>query len=176
MTTRPFVQKTCSRPPRASLTLRVRTVHNPRSGDDRFGTCRPPQRRARHAESSRLAVVKFRSNTSGEAGRSPRVESSRLAECRQNAPIPTTRLTRPSPLGNVLRQVRGISSVGRASGWQPEGQGFESPILHIEISRAVATGSRPLQIKARVFCALLSGLATRCEHLRQVAAPDSALS
>ena len=26
--------------------------------------------------------------------------------------------------------ARGISSVGRASGWQPEGQGFESPILH----------------------------------------------
>ena len=26
----------------------------------------------------------------------------------------------------------GISSVGRASGWQPEGQGFESPILHLE--------------------------------------------
>lgn len=26
--------------------------------------------------------------------------------------------------------IRGISSVGRASGWQPEGQGFESPILH----------------------------------------------
>ena len=26
--------------------------------------------------------------------------------------------------------TRGISSVGRASGWQPEGQGFESPILH----------------------------------------------
>jgi hypothetical protein len=25
---------------------------------------------------------------------------------------------------------RGISSVGRASGWQPEGQGFKSPILH----------------------------------------------
>ena len=24
----------------------------------------------------------------------------------------------------------GISSVGRASGWQPEGQGFKSPILH----------------------------------------------
>ena len=24
----------------------------------------------------------------------------------------------------------GISSIGRASGWQPEGQGFESPILH----------------------------------------------
>lgn len=30
----------------------------------------------------------------------------------------------------VGRQHRGISSVGRASGWQPEGQGFESPILH----------------------------------------------
>ena len=28
------------------------------------------------------------------------------------------------------RDTRGISSIGRASGWQPEGQGFESPILH----------------------------------------------
>jgi hypothetical protein len=26
----------------------------------------------------------------------------------------------------------GISSVGRASGWQPEGQGFKSPILHFK--------------------------------------------
>ena len=26
--------------------------------------------------------------------------------------------------------TRGISSVGRASGWQPEGQGFKSPQLH----------------------------------------------
>ncbi len=28
------------------------------------------------------------------------------------------------------RQSWGISSIGRASGWQPEGQGFKSPILH----------------------------------------------
>src|ERR1700722_6790375 len=28
-------------------------------------------------------------------------------------------------------KCRGISSVGRASGWQPEGQGFKSPILHL---------------------------------------------
>ena len=28
----------------------------------------------------------------------------------------------------------GISSVGRASGWQPEGQGFKSPILHFLLS------------------------------------------
>ena len=27
---------------------------------------------------------------------------------------------------------RGYSSAGRASGWQPEGQGFESPYLHQE--------------------------------------------
>jgi hypothetical protein len=29
-------------------------------------------------------------------------------------------------------EIRGISSVGRASGWQPEGQGFKSPILHLK--------------------------------------------
>ena len=29
--------------------------------------------------------------------------------------------------------ARGISSVGRASGWQPEGQGFEPPILHFNL-------------------------------------------
>ena len=28
------------------------------------------------------------------------------------------------------RPLRGISSVGRASGWQPEGQRFEPAILH----------------------------------------------
>src|SRR5487761_1465623 len=32
--------------------------------------------------------------------------------------------------GRAIRP-RGISSVGRASGWQPEGQGFKSPILHL---------------------------------------------
>ena len=29
-----------------------------------------------------------------------------------------------------LRSPRGCSSAGRASGWQPEGQGFEPPQLH----------------------------------------------
>ncbi len=29
--------------------------------------------------------------------------------------------------------ARGISSVGRAFGWQPKGQGFEPPILHFLI-------------------------------------------
>ena len=34
-----------------------------------------------------------------------------------------------SRLQPTTRAIRGISSVGRASGWQPEGQGFESPIF-----------------------------------------------
>ena len=28
--------------------------------------------------------------------------------------------------------IRGISSAGRAFGWQPKGQGFKSPILHLK--------------------------------------------
>ena len=39
----------------------------------------------------------------------------------------------------------GISSVGRASGWQPEGQGFESPILHSACVHHLAPGRKPLQ-------------------------------
>ena len=44
---------------------------------------------------------------------------------------------------------RGISSIGRASGWQPEGQGFESPILHfpecrvLRVPGPVVKGMRP---------------------------------
>jgi hypothetical protein len=52
---------------------------------------------------------------------------------------------RPRELVDMLRtqvlwlaaeDVRGISSVGRASGWQPEGQGFKSPILHFRKTAA----------------------------------------
>ncbi len=38
--------------------------------------------------------------------------------------------------------ARGISSVGRASGWQPEGQGFESPILHSNLPTCEASVSQ----------------------------------
>ena len=38
--------------------------------------------------------------------------------------------------------ARGISSVGRASGWQPEGQGFESPILHSNLPTYEASVSQ----------------------------------
>ena len=31
---------------------------------------------------------------------------------------------------STFRNIRGISSVGRASEWHSEGQGFKSPILH----------------------------------------------
>ena len=41
--------------------------------------------------------------------------------------------------GARLRAVRGRSSAGRASGWQPEGQGFEPPRLHPQ-SRYVHAG------------------------------------
>ncbi len=42
------------------------------------------------------------------------------------------RIACPRTAGRGSQSVKrwGISSVGRASGWQPEGQGFESPILH----------------------------------------------
>lgn len=35
------------------------------------------------------------------------------------------------------RVLWGISSVGRAFGWQPKGQGFESPILHQIVKECV---------------------------------------
>ena len=41
--------------------------------------------------------------------------------------------------------MRGISSAGRATGWQSVGQGFESPILHLDES--------PYRISVRAFFA-----------------------
>ena len=38
--------------------------------------------------------------------------------------------TRSARKGAFAQDTRGISSVGRASGWQPEGQRFEPAILH----------------------------------------------
>jgi hypothetical protein len=40
------------------------------------------------------------------------------------------RLLRSALSRDKLRSPRGCSSAGRASGWQPEGQGFEPPQLH----------------------------------------------
>ena len=40
------------------------------------------------------------------------------------------RLPRSALSRDKLRSPRGCSSAGRASGWQPEGQGFEPPQLH----------------------------------------------
>ena len=48
----------------------------------------------------------------------------------------------------------GISSIGRASGWQPEGQGFKSPILH-------CIGARLCQAR-RVGLKVIAG----CDHVR----------
>lgn len=53
-------------------------------------------------------------------------------EARLTAPAPGDNFLRLLSNGSNYRSLRGISSVGRASGWQPEGQGFESPILHFE--------------------------------------------
>ena len=53
--------------------------------------------------------------------------------------------------------MRGISSVGRASGWQPEGQGFKSPILHFALWQQAAGCSRPRQKRPQLalrFCSI----------------------
>ena len=44
--------------------------------------------------------------------------------------IPADTLIARCRIAEEKTSTRGISSVGRASGWQPEGQGFKSPILH----------------------------------------------
>ena len=50
--------------------------------------------------------------------------------------------------------ARGISSVGRASGWQPEGQGFESPILHFNFltNEDFHTSMKTSQLKGTAGC------------------------
>jgi hypothetical protein len=44
----------------------------------------------------------------------------------------------------------GISSVGRASGWQPEGQGFKSPILHFSWPRKLGLSQAELARRAGI--------------------------
>ena len=50
--------------------------------------------------------------------------------------------------------ARGISSVGRASGWQPEGQGFASPILHFNLltNEDFCSALKPSHIKYIAGC------------------------
>ena len=50
--------------------------------------------------------------------------------------------------------ARGISSVGRASGWQPEGQGFEPPILHFNLltNEDFHASMKTSQIKSTAGC------------------------
>lgn len=67
----------------------------------------------------------------------------------------------------------GISSVGRASGWQPEGQGFESPILHFFILHYLAGCRKPLQNRGFLAVVILL-LRLVASPQRALAAPDSA--
>lgn len=43
--------------------------------------------------------------------------------------------------GREETTIRGISSAGRAFGWQPKGQGFESPILHFQGTLRISQGA-----------------------------------
>ena len=53
---------------------------------------------------------------------------------------PRTRLLRPVrlPVRGASRHARAHSSAGRALGWQPRGQGFESPWVHFRRSDTIS--------------------------------------
>ena len=89
----------------------------------------------------------------------------RLTALSASANFPgTTKLVLPQHFGSDLRvcpkqYFRGISSVGRASGWQPEGQGFESPILH---SVANPCKTRVFLCAGKTACDLLQSQMVGC--------------
>ncbi len=68
------------------------------------------------------------------------LRSSRMAVCCHLAAKSPCRASPPTHEPTC----RGISSVGRASGWQPEGQGFESPILPSPVLRVAYPITQPI--------------------------------
>lgn len=61
-------------------------------------------------------------------------------------------LPRLAPSGPSKKQLRGISSIGRALAWHARGQGFDPPILHMGGFRGyVSVAMKPATPKVEPF-------------------------